>query len=146
MAAALRYAVKHLQVPTILVCGHSGCGAMQALLDGNNLDEPLDRWLRWGLPSLTALHDGHPVGTAAAAESRHKVDQLSMVNVARQIEALRTYPVVQDAIAAGRIQIAGLFLDIPTARLLLLDPATGRSCRCPTSHPMASSVYARTTG
>ena len=126
VAAALEYAVHHLQVPTILVCGHSGCGAMHRLLGDGNLDGPLDRWLRWGLPSLAALRDGHPVGAAAAAEGRDEVDQLSMVNVARQIEVLRTHPVVRDAVAAGRLQIAGLFLDIPTARLLLLDPATAR--------------------
>ena len=135
VAGALGYAVNHLQVPTILVCGHSGCGAMQTLLDGGNLDGPLDRWLCWGLPSLAALRDGHPVGAAAAAEGRHEVDQLSMVNVAHQIEMLRTYPAVQEAVAAGRIQIAGLFLDIPTARLLLLDPTTGRFLPVPDQPP-----------
>jgi carbonic anhydrase len=49
-----------------------------------------------------------------------------MVNVACQIEVLRTHPLVRDAVAADRLQIAGLFLDIPTARLLFLDPAMGR--------------------
>src|SRR5262249_10239052 len=116
VAAALIYATDHLKVPTILVCGHSGCTAMQVLLDGDSLDEPLNRWLRWGLPSLNALRRGHPVGAAAAAEGRPEVDQLSMVNVAHQIDVLRTHPVVREAMAAGRIQIAGLFLDIPTAR------------------------------
>ncbi|HSL08300.1 MAG TPA: bifunctional SulP family inorganic anion transporter/carbonic anhydrase [Pseudonocardiaceae bacterium] len=135
VAGALGYAVNHLQVPTILVCGHSGCGAMQTLLEGGNLDGPLDRWLCWGLPSLAALRDGHPVGAAAAAEGRHEVDQLSMVNVVHQIEMLRTYPAVQEAVAAGRIQIAGLFLDIPTARLLLLDPTTGRFLPVPDQPP-----------
>ena len=135
VAAALVYAANHLQVPTILVCGHSGCTAMQALLDGDNLDEPLNRWLRWGLPSLDALRGGCPVGVAAAAEDRPEVDQLSMVNVAHQIDVLRTHPVVRDAVAAGRIHIAGLFLDIPTARLLLLDPAAGRFLPMPDQPP-----------
>ncbi len=144
VAAALEYAVNHLQVPTILVCGHSGCGAMQALLNGGNLDGPLDRWLCYGLPSLTALRDGHPVGAAAAAEGRHEVDQLSMVNVARQIEVLRTYPLVREAIAAGRIQIAGLFLDIPTAQLLLLNPDMGHFLPVP-DQPPADLVVPDTT-
>jgi carbonic anhydrase len=135
VAAALSYAVNHLQVPTILVCGHSGCDAMQALLDGDTLDGPLDQWLRWGLPSLVTWRDGHPVGVAAAAEGRRELDQLSMVNVVRQIEVLHTYPVVRDAVSAGQIQIAGLFLDIPTARLLLLDPATGRFLPVPDHQP-----------
>jgi carbonic anhydrase len=96
VAAALEYAVQHLQIPAILVCGHSGCGAMHGLLGARDLNGSLDRWLRWGLPSLAALRAGHPVGAAAAAEGRSEVDQLSMVNVARQIEVLRTHPVVRD--------------------------------------------------
>lgn len=135
VAAALIYAADHLKVPTILVCGHSGCTAMQAMLNGDDLDEPLNRWLRWGLPSLNALRHGCPVGAAAAAEGRPEVDQLSMVNVAHQMHMLGTHPVVRDAVADGRIHIAGLFLDIPTARLLLLDPAVGRFQPMPDQPP-----------
>jgi carbonic anhydrase len=58
-----------------------------------------------------------------------------MVNVAHQIDVLRTHPVVRESVAAGRIHIAGLFLDIPTARLLLLDPAAGRFLPMPDQPP-----------
>ncbi|MGH3684714.1 MAG: SulP family inorganic anion transporter [Pseudonocardiaceae bacterium] len=121
VAASLEYAVNHLEVPSILVCGHSGCAAMHGLLDGATVDGSLGRWLRWGLPSLRAWRDGHPVGIAAAQEGRPEVDQLSMVNVARQVEVIRRHGAVRDAVEAGRVQITGLFLDIRTGRLLLLD-------------------------
>lgn len=126
VAASLEYAVDFLRVSSVLVCGHSGCSAMYGLLGSGPLGGSLGRWLRWGLPSLLALREGHPVGVAAAAEGRSEVDQLSMVNVAHQVEVLGTHPVVRDAVAAGRLQLAGLFLDISTARLLLLDPDLGR--------------------
>jgi carbonic anhydrase len=131
VAASLEYAVEHLKVPTILVCGHSGCVAMHSLLGGQTEDGSLGRWLHLGKPSLTALRDGHPVGVAAAGEGRSEVDQLSMVNVARQVEVLSTHPAVRAAVAAGSVQVIGLFLDIPTARLLLLDSAAGRFIRVP---------------
>ena len=121
VAASLEYAVSNLQVPSILVCGHSGCAAMQGLLDGATVNGSLGRWLRWGLPSLYALRDGHPVGVAAAEEGRNEVDQLSMVNVALQVREIGRHAAVRDAVAAGRVQVSGLFLDIRTARLLLLD-------------------------
>jgi carbonic anhydrase len=38
-----------------------------------------------------------------------------MVNVALQVEALRTHPAVSDAVATGQVQVAGWFLDIRTA-------------------------------
>ncbi|MGH3984297.1 MAG: hypothetical protein ACRDST_16845 [Pseudonocardiaceae bacterium] len=44
-----------------------------------------------------------------------------MVNVACQVDMLSMHPAVRDAVASGRVQVAGLFLDIRTARLLLLD-------------------------
>jgi carbonic anhydrase len=126
VAASLEYAVNHLRVPSILVCGHSSCAAMHGLLDGTIVDGSLGQWLRWGLPSLRAWREGHPVGVAAAQEGRSEVDQLSMVNVALQVEEIVRHSAVRAAVAAGRVQVRGLFLDIRTARLLLLDPEVGR--------------------
>lgn len=126
VAASLEYAVNHLEVPSILVCGHSGCAAMHGLLSHGAITGSLGRWLRWGLPSLVAMRSGHPVGVAALAQGWDEVDQLSMVNVAGQVEALSKHPAVREAVATGRVQVAGLFLDIRTARLLLLDPKAAR--------------------
>ncbi|MGH3836031.1 MAG: SulP family inorganic anion transporter [Pseudonocardiaceae bacterium] len=137
VAASLEYAVNHLHVPSILVCGHSGCAAMHGLLGGGTIDGSLGRWLRWGLPSLQALRDGHPVGVAAAEDGRDEVDQLSMVNVARQVEVIGRHTAVRDAIAAGRVQVTGLFLDIRTARLLLLDTKAARFVPVPDDQLLA---------
>jgi carbonic anhydrase len=134
VAASLEYAVGYLQVPSILVCGHAGCAAMRGLLDGATVEGSLGRWLRWGVPSLQALREGHPVGVAAAEEGRNELDQLSMVNVARQVEMLARHPAVRDTVAAGRVQVTGLFLDIRTARLLLLDPEAARFVPVPDDH------------
>jgi carbonic anhydrase len=140
VAASLEYAVSHLQVPSILVCGHSGCSAMHGLLEGGTADGALGRWLRWGLPSLQALREGHPVGVAAAQEGRVEIDQLSMINVARQVEVISAHCAVRDAVAAGRVQVAGLFLDIRTARLLLLDPKAARFVPVPDDYLPGASL------
>lgn len=58
VAAAIEYAVDVLKVQSITVCGHSGCGAMQALLNSppeGGAQTPLKRWLRHGLPSLARM-------------------------------------------------------------------------------------------
>jgi carbonic anhydrase len=137
VAAALDYAVNYLHVPSILICGHAGCAAMHGLLDGTTVEGSLGRWLRWGLPSLQALREGHPVGVAAAEEGRDEVDQLSMVNVAHQLEVIGRHSAVCDALAAGRVQITGLFLDTRSARLLLLDPEAARFVPIPDDHLLA---------
>ncbi|MFC7616822.1 carbonic anhydrase [Actinokineospora soli] len=119
--AGVQYAVEHLAVPAVMVCGHSGCGAMTALL-GGPADDPIGQWLRWGEPSLAALRAGHPLAAHAAADGRSEVDQLAMVNVAVQLEALRRLPVVE----RSGVQLVGLFFDIPSGTLLMLDEAGER--------------------
>jgi carbonic anhydrase len=52
-----------------------------------------------------------------------------MVNVACQVDMLSMHPAVRDAVASGRVQVAGLFLDIRTARLLVLDSAGEATAR-----------------
>jgi carbonic anhydrase len=114
MRAALHYATEVLRVPLIAVCGHSACGAMRGLLDGaRQPGDPLGDWLASGASSLEALRDGHPVGRAALAGGYGEVEALAMVNVAEQLTALRAQGV--DA------ALLGLFFDIPTARVLVLD-------------------------
>ncbi|RLK62139.1 SulP family inorganic anion transporter [Actinokineospora cianjurensis] len=118
--AGVLYAVRALRVPTLVVCGHSGCGGMAALLaDRRAMPEgdPMRQWLRWGEPSLTALRAGHPIADHAAEAGWSEVDRLAMVNVAVQLEKLRTIPEV----AASDIRLVGLFFDIPSGALLMLD-------------------------
>jgi carbonic anhydrase len=126
VAASLEYAVNHLAVPSIVVCGHSGCTAMHGLLDGATADGSLASWLRWGLPSLHALREGHPVGVAAGEDGHTEVDQLAMVNVARQVEVIARHSAIRAAVLAGRVQVAGLFVDSSSGRLLRLDRQAAR--------------------
>lgn len=126
--AAVEYATGVLGVPLIAVCGHSGCGAMTGLHQGtagrdggrgaSELGPELGAWLRAARPMLRAWERGHPVGVAAAADGFAEVDQLAMVNVAMQLEMLRA----RDT-GAG---LMGLFYDIATARVLVLDGPAGR--------------------
>ncbi|UVS80997.1 bifunctional SulP family inorganic anion transporter/carbonic anhydrase [Actinokineospora sp. UTMC 2448] len=119
--AGVQYAVDTLGVPVVMVCGHSRCGAMTALLSDPS-DDPMGQWLRWANPSLAAWRDGHPLGLHAAADGWSEVDQLAMVNVAVQLETLRRLPVVE----RSGVRLVGLFFDIPTGTLLMLDELTQR--------------------
>jgi carbonic anhydrase len=122
VAASVSYAVEALRVQALLVCGHSGCGAMHGLLAGlGEEDSHLGRWLRWGRPSLEAWRAGHPIGLAGAEEGRSEVDQLAMVNVALQVAALREFLVGRDTVDVGSLSVQGLFFDIPTGTLMIFD-------------------------
>ena len=125
--AAIAFAVEKLAVSSIMVCGHSSCGAMNALLGGRESrsrgDESLATWLENGHPALEAFDDGrHPVARAAASSGFGAVDQLSMVNVALQVETLVRHPLVEKPHLRGELDVFGVFYDIPSATVLRIRP------------------------
>ncbi|GAA3284531.1 SulP family inorganic anion transporter [Paenarthrobacter aurescens] len=125
--SALSFAVKGLSVDSVVVCGHSNCGAMKAVIadaEGTSPDmgAGFDTWLGHARPSYSALLSEHPVAVAAAAEGYSRLDQLSMVNVALQLRKLEQHPVTGPALASGQVQATGLFYDICTARVVLVTP------------------------
>ncbi|MEV0028057.1 bifunctional SulP family inorganic anion transporter/carbonic anhydrase [Nocardia sp. NPDC050793] len=116
--AALSFAVDNLKVHNVAVCGHSSCGAMKALLADTSAGPGLDTWLVHARPSLEAYLAGHPVRAAAAAAGYDETAQLSMVNVAVQLETLQRHPVIRQAVAHRGLTVSGLFFDISTACVL----------------------------
>ncbi|WP_052688765.1 SulP family inorganic anion transporter [Williamsia herbipolensis] len=116
--AALEFAVDTLGVSSIVVCGHSSCGAMTGLLAESGPGGAVGTWLEHAAPSLSAFRSGHPAGRSAADAGFSEVDQLAIVNVAVQIQTLQRHPLVGRAVADGRLRVAGLFFDIATARVI----------------------------
>ncbi|WP_406231171.1 SulP family inorganic anion transporter [Nocardia sp. NBC_01009] len=116
--AALIFALQELDVRSVVVCGHSSCGAMKALYSGTDTGPGIGPWLAHADPSLERFRFGHPVAAAAEAAGFGAVDQLSMVNVAVQLETLHRHPAVQAAIAQRGVTVSGLFFDIASARVI----------------------------
>ncbi|WP_042163725.1 bifunctional SulP family inorganic anion transporter/carbonic anhydrase [Streptomyces sp. NBRC 110035] len=128
VAAALEYAVEVLAVRSITVCGHSGCGAMQALLDPqpDGARTPLRRWLRHGLPSLERMRDrsGPRVRLAGRAPA-DTAEQLCLANVVQQLEHLRAHESVARALKDGLLTLHGLYFHVGEAQAYLLTEADG---------------------
>ncbi|MFG2903977.1 SulP family inorganic anion transporter [Kitasatospora sp. NPDC048286] len=127
VAAAVQYAVEVLEVRSITVCGHSGCGAMQALLDGVHErpgpPTPLARWLRNGRGSLDRLRR-----VPAEFASRPVVDvveQLCITNVVQQLDQLMANPAVERRVEEGTLRLVGMYFDFATAQAYVLDRAAG---------------------
>ncbi|MET8580441.1 SulP family inorganic anion transporter [Streptomyces collinus] len=126
VAAAIEYAVEVLKVRSITVCGHSGCGAMQALLAAGPEDAatPLQRWLRHGEPSLTRMDEEHRAGPRLAGRaSADAVERLCLTNVVQQLDHLRAHGPVARALAAGALELHGMYFHVGEAQAYLLDGA-----------------------
>lgn len=128
-AAAIEFALEQLNVKDIIVCGHSECGAMQAILGGRKkVTLPnLQSWLRHGEPALAKMgEDSKRAQKLAEAESQPlsltPLNQLSLMNVLQQIEHLVSYPLVKSRIREGRLGIHGWWFELKTASVYAYDP------------------------
>ena len=123
VAAAIEYAVDVLKVESITVCGHSGCGAMQALLGSpaEGGQTPLRRWLRHGRPSLERLSDpGQTRPGLAGRAPADTAEQLCLTNVVQQLDHLRRHDSVRRGIADGRLSLHGMYFHVGEAQAYLL--------------------------
>ncbi|WP_216588022.1 SulP family inorganic anion transporter [Streptomyces brasiliscabiei] len=130
VAAAIEYAVEVLNVRSITVCGHSGCGAMQALLkaDPHGAQTPLKRWLRHGRPSLDRATDkNRPWARLAGREPADAIEQLCLTNVIQQLEHLRAHESVARALRAGALELHGMYFHVGEAQAYLLTEAAPES-------------------
>ncbi|GHF95867.1 bifunctional SulP family inorganic anion transporter/carbonic anhydrase [Streptomyces filamentosus] len=126
VAAAIEYAVDVLRVRSITVCGHSGCGAMQALLGAGPEDPatPLRRWLRHGRPSLERMASRrHAWARISGRLPADAVEQLSITNVVQQLEHLRAYESVARRLADGSLTLHGMYFHVGEAQAYLLSDA-----------------------
>ncbi len=122
-AAAIEFAVSTLGVSDIVVCGHSQCGAMQALLEG--LPNPgamphLEAWLRVATPVREIIQRGYQHLTDARARTNAAAEE----NVLFAIENLEAYPAVQARLADGSLHLHGWFFNIAPAELFAFNPDT----------------------
>jgi carbonic anhydrase len=117
--AAIEFAMTQLNVADIIVCGHSECGAMHALLKGREkVQTPnLKEWLRHGEDALLALEADKEF---AAKHLEH--NRLSQLNVLQQIENLKSYPIVQERITSGKLRVHGWWFEIAAAKVHYYDP------------------------
>ncbi len=119
-AAAIEFAILTLNVSDIIVCGHSDCGAMRALLDGREkISAPhLRAWLRHGEAALEQL--------AEANDTLSRVNRLSQLNVLQQIDHLRSYPAVKERLDTGRLRLHGWWFELNTANVYRYDSKIDR--------------------
>ncbi|MBZ9641728.1 carbonic anhydrase [Streptomyces sp. PSKA30] len=101
-AATIEYAVEVLGVTDVVVCGHSHCGAVGALVRGEDLNAvPAVRdWLT----HATARPEGTDTDPAVAEAVQN--------HVLAQLLRLRSYPCTERRIAAGRLRLHGWYYEV----------------------------------
>lgn len=123
VSSTVEYAVEALGVHDIIVCGHSDCGAMKALMNPHMLENMpnVAAWLRHSAAAASVVKRGYP-----ELENGESVRAASLENIVVQIAHLRTHPSVAAAIARGAVALHGWFFDIGAGEVLALDGVSGQ--------------------
>lgn len=121
--ATIEFALVGLGIKDIIVCGHSLCGAMQAVTQPEVLREmpAMNAWLSHAdavrrIVSEKYSHlSGKALQTATAQE-----------NVLLQLTNLQTHPAVAAALAQGALKLHGWMYKIETGQIFAYDPGQGQ--------------------
>lgn len=122
-AAAIEFAVEALEVEDIVVCGHSQCGAMSALVNkalhrsDPEADEKMPHlrlWLRLAAPVKQMIRERHD---ALSAEPETLLREAMEANILFALENLRTYPGVEKRIKEGKLRLHAWWFKIATAEI-----------------------------
>ena len=119
VTASIEYAIAVLGIPDIVICGHSGCGAMTAILRSPEQLENLPNVARW-------LHYSDAARDIVAAQHADEPEDarlkaLICENVLAQLDNLLTHPVVARAVTEKRLRLHGWVYDIGSGEVLVYN-------------------------
>jgi carbonic anhydrase len=93
LLSVLDYAVNHLNVKHVIVCGHYGCGGIKAATTRNDFKAVLNMWLR----NIKDVYRLHRDELDAIKDEETRVDRLVELNVQEQVSNLAKTSIIQRA-------------------------------------------------
>jgi carbonic anhydrase len=118
VSAVIEFAVAALKVKHVVVCGHTQCGAMNALLTPSSTDSlpSVKNWLKNAHAALSVAESLHKHGVRDGL-AEQPIDILTEQNVLLQMRHLKTHPSVAGAMATGDLTISGWVYNIGTGEI-----------------------------
>lgn len=102
LLSVLEYAVKYLGVKHIIVCGHYGCGGVNAAMT-NKRHGYVDNWLR----NIKDVYNKYSSELEGIKDLDKRADRLTELNVIEQVRNLAKTTVVQEAWKSRELHLHG---------------------------------------
>jgi carbonic anhydrase len=93
LLSVLDYAVNHLKVKHVIVCGHYGCGGVKAAMSNENFNQVLNMWLR----HIKDTYRLHRKEIEAIADENSRLNRMVDLNVKEQVFNLAKTSIIQKA-------------------------------------------------
>lgn len=91
--SVLDYAVNHLKVKHVIICGHYGCGGIKAATTQTDFKPVLNMWLR----NIKDVYRLHREELDAIGDTEQRCDRLTELNVKEQVLNLAKTSIIQRA-------------------------------------------------
>ena len=120
VSATVEYAVQVLKVKHIVVCGHSDCGAMRAVMHPEKVQHlrAVSQWILHAERVSAVARELH-----GSADDASFLDRLIEENVIAQLDNLLTHPYVAAKVRSDNLQLHGMVFDIKSGTFSILDRA-----------------------
>lgn len=106
--SVLQFGVEYLRIRQIIVCGHYGCGGVQAALSRPGIGLA-DNWLR----HIRDVYSENRIELDAILDEKERTDRLVELNIQRQVRNVAATTIVQNAWAKGqKLEVHGLVYDL----------------------------------
>lgn len=120
LSAVLEFSINHLHIPDIVICGHYGCGGIEALEDTHGRDKYIPVWLINACKARERIDDKlRGLRIDLPREKRMKL--IVEENVRLQLEHLQEYPFVRSAMQEEKLNIHGWVYDMESGAIKVLD-------------------------
>lgn len=93
LMSVLDYAVNHLKIKHVVVCGHYGCGGVKAAMSNANFNQVLNMWLR----NIKDIYRIHRKEIEAITDEEMRVNKMVELNVKEQVFNLAKTAIIQKA-------------------------------------------------
>lgn len=121
VSAVIEFAVSGLRVRHIVVCGHSQCGAMAALMHPDTLRK-MPAVTNWMTNAHAALSVAESLYERDGGQDGHTFAQvLTEQNVLLQLQHVKTHPSVAGAMALGELTVSGWIYDIGSGQVRIAE-------------------------
>ena len=91
--SVVNYAVSHLKVKHVIVCGHYGCGGIKAAMTNHDFKQVLNMWLR----NIKDVYRLHREELEIISDEEERTDRLVELNVQEQVAHLAKTSIIQRA-------------------------------------------------
>ena len=111
-SSVLEYAVNHLKVEHIIICGHTGCGGINALIDGTPKESKIHDWLEYASPAKE---------TAKSSGTNSLELETITENIFLQVKNLLTFDYIEKKHKRNEIKIHKWLYDMHSGKISFFD-------------------------